>query len=74
MQTLRTLSQTTGTLSKDDDDGSENDGKKMNLRSFKVNRVRIRSICQMQATFWVKGFIQAQKDEGKLVVVCPRPP
>ena len=28
-----------GTLSEDDDDGSENDGKKMNLRSFKLNRV-----------------------------------
>ena len=28
-----------GTLSKDDDDGSENVGKEMNLRSFKVNRV-----------------------------------
>ena len=28
-----------GTLSKDDDDGSENDVKKMNLRSFKLNRV-----------------------------------
>ena len=28
-----------GTLSKDDDDGSENDGEKMNLRSFKLNRV-----------------------------------
>ena len=28
-----------GTLSKDDDDGSENDGKKMNFRSFKLNRV-----------------------------------
>ena len=30
-----------GNLSKDDDDGSENDGKKkkMNLRSFKLNRV-----------------------------------
>ena len=30
-----------GTLSKDDDDGggSENVGKKMNLRSFKLNRV-----------------------------------
>ena len=31
--------QTLGTLSKDDDDGSENVGKKMNLRSFKLNRV-----------------------------------
>ena len=30
---------TIGTLSADDDDGSENDGKKMNLRSFKLNRV-----------------------------------
>ena len=28
-----------GTLSKDDDDGSEDVGKKMNLRSFKLNRV-----------------------------------
>ena len=27
------------TLSKDDDDGSENVGKKMNLLSFKLNRV-----------------------------------
>ena len=28
-----------GTLSKNDDDGSENVAKKMNLRSFKHNRV-----------------------------------
>ena len=28
-----------GTLSNDDDDGSENVDKKMNLRSFKLNRV-----------------------------------
>ena len=28
-----------GTLSKDDDDFSENVGKKMNLRSFKLNRI-----------------------------------
>ena len=28
-----------GTLSKDGDDGSENVGKKMNLRSFKLHRV-----------------------------------
>ena len=27
-----------GTLSEDDDDGSENAGKKVNLRSFKLNR------------------------------------
>ena len=30
---------TIGTLSKDDDNGSENVGKTMNLRSFKLNRV-----------------------------------
>ena len=35
-----------GTLSKDDDDGSENVAKKMNLRSTWTL-----SICQMQATF-----------------------
>ena len=28
-----------GTLSNDDDDGSENVAKKINLRSFKLNRV-----------------------------------
>ena len=40
------------TLSKDDDDGSENYSKKMNLRSFKLNRVYLdHSLCQMQATF-----------------------
>ena len=36
---LCTLVKPIGTLSKDDDDGSENVGKKMNLRSFKLNRV-----------------------------------
>ena len=40
-----------GTLS-DDDDGSENVAKKMNLSSFKLNRVYLDPIkCQMQATF-----------------------
>ena len=34
-----TQGQIIGTLSKDDDDGSENVAKKMNLRSFKLNRV-----------------------------------
>ena len=33
------LVQIKGTLSKENDDGSENVGKKMNLRSFKLNRV-----------------------------------
>ena len=41
-----------GTLSRDDDDGSENVGKEMNLRSFKlITSIWTRSICQMQATF-----------------------
>ena len=39
MQLLGPKERLLGTLSKDDDDGSENDGKKMNLRSFKLNRV-----------------------------------
>ena len=36
---LRPKSVPLGTLSKDDDDFSENGGKKINLRSFKLNRV-----------------------------------
>ena len=40
-----------GTLSKGDDDGSENVGKTMNLHSFKLNRVYLDPLkCQMQAT------------------------
>ena len=68
-----------GTLSNDDDDGSENDGKKMNLRSFKLNRIYLDPFNMSNAGdfswSWIfKDFIQAQKDEGKFVVVCPRPP
>ena len=42
-----------GTLSNDEDDGgSGNVAKKMNLSSFKLNRVYLDPIkCQMQATF-----------------------
>ena len=41
-----------GILSKDDDDGSENVVKKMNLRSSNlIASIWTRSICQMQATF-----------------------
>ena len=36
---LNFVSERIGTLSNDDDDGSENITKKMNLRSFKLNRV-----------------------------------
>ena len=53
-KTARSLIAQTLALSKDDDDGgSENVAKKMNLRSFKLNRVDFDplNICQMQATF-----------------------
>ena len=53
-KTARSLIAQTLALSKDDDDGgSENVAKKMNLRSFKLNRVDLDllNICQMQATF-----------------------
>ena len=66
-------------LSKDDDDGSENVGKKMNLRSFKLNRVYLDPLNMSNAgdfswSWILKDFIQVQKEEGKFVVVCSRPP
>ena len=68
-----------GTLSKEDYDGSENDGKNMNLRSFKLNGVYLDPLNMSNAgdfswSWILKDFIQAQKDKGKFVVVCPRPP
>ena len=69
-----------GTLSNDvDDDGSENVAKKMNLRSFKLNRVYLDPLNMSNAgdfswSWILKDFIQVQKEEGKFVVVCPRPP
>ena len=67
------------TLSKDDDDGSENVGKKMNLRSFKFDRVYLDPLNVSNAgdfswSWILKDFIQVKKDKGKFVVVCPRPP
>ena len=68
-----------GTLSKDDGDGSENVGKKLNLLSFKLNRVYLDPLNMLNAghfswSWIVKDFIKVKKDEGKFVVVCPRPP
>ena len=69
-----------GTLSKDDDDdGSENIGKKMNLRSFKLNRVYLDPFNMSKAgdfswSWILKDFIQVQKVERKFVVVWQRPP
>ena len=66
-----------GTLSNDDDDddddGSENVAKKMNLRSFKLNRVYLDPLNMSNAgdfswSWIVKDFIQVQKEEGKFVV------
>ena len=79
MQLLGPKERLLGTLNKDDDDGSENDGKKMNLRSFKLNRVYLDPLNMSNAgdfswSWILKDFIQVQKDEGKFVVVWLRPP
>ena len=68
-----------GTLSKYDDDGSENVVKKMNLPSFKLNRVyldppNMSNEGDFSWSWILKDFIQVQKEEGKFVFVCPRPP
>ena len=65
---------TLGTLSKDDDDGSENVGKKFNLRSFKLNRVNLGPLNMSNAgdSSW-SLILEVQKEQGKFVVVCPRP-
>ena len=68
-----------GTLSNDDDDSSENVAKKTNLRSFKLNRVYLHPFNMSNAgdfswNWILKDFIQVKKEEGKFVVVCPRPP
>ena len=44
------VSESIGTLNKDDDDGSENVVKKMNLRSFKLSRVYLYSFNMSNAS------------------------
>ena len=57
--TFLRLNDTIGTLSKDDDDGSGNVGKKMNLRSFKLNGVfGPAQYVKMQATFVKVEFLR----------------
>ena len=68
-----------GTLSEDNDDNSENVCEKINLRSFKLNRVYLDPLDMSNAgdfswSWILKDFIQVQKEEGEFVVVCPRPP
>ena len=71
--------QSLGTLSNDDDDRSENLAKKVNLSSFKLNRVyldlpKMSNVGHFSWSWILKDFIQVQKEEGKFMVVCPRPP
>ena len=56
------------TLSNDDDDGGENVAKKMNVRSFKLNRVYLDPLNMSNAgdfswSWILKDFIQVQKEE-----------
>ena len=67
--------ETIGTLSKYDDDGSENVAKKMNLRSFKPNRdyldpLKMSNADDFSWSWILKDFIQVKKEKGELVVVC----
>ena len=57
----------------------KNFAKKMNLRSFRVNHVYLDPLNVSNADdfSWssiLKDFIQVKREEGKFVVVCPRPP
>ena len=66
-------------INDDDDDGSENVAKKMNLHSFKLNRIYLDPLNMSNAgdfswSWIVKDFTQVQKEEGKFVMVCPRSP
>ena len=65
-------------LSNDDDEGSENVAKKMNLRSFKLYRVYLDSLSLSNggdfSWSWIlKEFIQVHKEKGKFLVLCSRP-
>ena len=68
-----------GTLSEDDDDGSENVAKKMNFSSFKLNRVYLDPLkCHVQATFpgveFLRILFRFKKRKENFFVVCSRPP
>ena len=68
-----------GTLSREDDDSSKNVDKKMNLHYVKLNRVyldplKMSNVGDDSRSWILKDFIQVQKEVGKFVAVCPRPP
>ena len=67
-----------GSLSNNDDDGSENITKKMNLRPFKGYRVYLEplnssNVSDFSWSWILKGFIHVQVEKGKFVLACPRP-
>ena len=68
-----------GGLGNNDDDGSENITKKINLRSFKLYRVYLEpfnssSVGDFSRRWILKAFIYIQIEKGEFVVVCPRSP
>ena len=68
-----------GGLGNNDDDGSENITKKINLRPFKLYRVYLEpfnssSVGHFSRRWILKGFIYIQIEKGEFVVVCPRSP
>ena len=69
---------TIGSLSKNDDDGSENITKKIDLRPFKLYPVFLEPLNSSNvgdsSWSWIlKGFIHVQTEKGNFVVVCPCP-
>ena len=67
------------TLSKDNDNGSENVSKEITLHSFKLNHVyldplNMSNVGDFSWSCILKDIIQDQKGEGKFVVISPHPP
>ena len=59
----------------DDDEGSENVAKKLNLSRFKCHRVylellNLSNVDDFSCSCILKDFIQVQKEKGQFVVVC----
>ena len=62
-------------LSKDDDDGSENVSKNMNSRPFKLYRAYLDplNVGDFSWSWILWDFFWVQKEKGKFVIVCSRP-
>ena len=68
-----------GSLANNDDNGSENITKKINLRFFKLYRVyleplNLANVGNFSWSWILKGFIHVQIEKGKFVIQCPRSP